>query len=640
MASIRRLAAIMFTDTVGYTASTQANEGRTLDLLRQQVELVRPLLAVHQGREVKSTGDGFLVAFDSALKATQCAVSIQRRIHERNMEGGLAPIRIRIGIHLGDVVQSGTDILGDAVNIAARIESIAEPGGISVSGAVHEQIRNKIPEQLEKLAPTALKGLQVPMEIYRIVLPWTVPDTSPASAVPTGLAVLPFSNISPDPKDEYFADGLTEELISVLSQLRDLRVIARTSVMPYKATSKGVSQIGAELGVSSVLEGSVRKAGNHLRITAQLIDVASQGHVWSNSYDRELDDVFALQSEMAKQVAEALKVKLLSRDKARLDQRSPPSPESYLEYLQGRTSLHGFTETEMRAAQDHFEHAIALDDRNAAAHAGLADLHRLLGGMYHHIPDSEWEALSRQHASRAVELDPNLAEAHASLGMILWDDYDFAAAEKELKFAIALNPSFAGARMWYANLLSDELRTEEALREQALAEQLDPLSALLRYSRVQLLIYLRRLDEADDQIEKLGRAENFGFLYHGCRFSLALAHGDMEEARKEIDRLGELLPGRPEIVAASAVYYAMIGEGARARELLRSIEGLPESVRPDTQIAGVYARLGDLDATFRWLELSVQARKMGIQFWRLEPKVAHVRSDPRFQVLLKRINLV
>lgn len=239
----------MFTDTVGYTASTQANEGRTLDLLRQQVELVRPLLAVHQGREVKSTGDGFLVAFDSALKATQCAVSIQRRIHERNMEGGLAPIRIRIGIHLGDVVQSGTDILGDAVNIAARIESIAEPGGISVSGAVHEQIRNKIPEQLEKLAPTALKGLQVPMEIYRIVLPWTVPDTSPASAVPTGLAVLPFSNISPDPKDEYFADGLTEELISVLSQLRDLRVIARTSVMPYKATSKGVSQIGAELGV-------------------------------------------------------------------------------------------------------------------------------------------------------------------------------------------------------------------------------------------------------------------------------------------------------------------------------------------------------------------------------------------------------
>ena len=216
----------------------------------------------------------------------------------------------------------------------------------------------------------------------------------------------------------------------MLSQLRGLRVIARTSVMPYRAPSKGVTQIGAELGVSWVLEGSVRKAGNRLRITAQLIDVASQGHVWANSYDRELDDVFALQSEMAKQVAEALKLKLLSRDEARLDQRSPPRPESYLEYLQGRTSLRGFTETEMRAAKEHFERAIALDGRNAAAHAGLADLHRLLGSMYRHVPVTEWEALSRQHASRAIELDPNLAEAHASLGLILWDDYDFASAEK------------------------------------------------------------------------------------------------------------------------------------------------------------------------------------------------------------------
>ncbi len=164
----------MFTDTVGYTASTQADEGRTLGLLRQQAELVRPLVAVHQGREIKSTGDGFLVEFESALKATQCAVNIQRLIHERNAEGGLAPIRIRIGIHLGDVVQSGTDILGDAVNIAARIEPLAEPGGICVSGAVQEQVRNKIPDKLEKLAPTALKGLQVPMDIYRVVLPWTV----------------------------------------------------------------------------------------------------------------------------------------------------------------------------------------------------------------------------------------------------------------------------------------------------------------------------------------------------------------------------------------------------------------------------------------------------------------------------------
>ena len=174
----------MFTDTVGFTSSTHADEGRTLDLLRQQAEIVRPLLALHQGREIKSTGDGFLAEFDSALKAVQCAVSIQRRIYERNAEGGLSPIRIRIGIHLGDVVQSGTDILGDAVNIAARIEPTAEPGGICVSGAVHEQVQNKIPDRLEKLPPTALKGLQVPMDIYRVLLPWTVLATPPRTAVP------------------------------------------------------------------------------------------------------------------------------------------------------------------------------------------------------------------------------------------------------------------------------------------------------------------------------------------------------------------------------------------------------------------------------------------------------------------------
>jgi len=629
----------MFTDTVGYTASTQADEAQTLELLRVQAGLVRPILETHQGREIKSTGDGFLVEFDSALKATQCAVDIQRRIYERNAEGSGPPIQIRIGIHLGDVVERGTDILGDAVNIAARIEPVAEPGGICVSGAVREQVWNKIPDKFEKLPPKSLKGLQVSMDIYRVLLPWTDREILATGPEPTGIAVLPFANISPDPKDEYFADGLTEELITVLSQLRDLRVIARTSVTPYKSTSKGVSQIGAELGVSSILEGSVRKAGSHLRITVQLVDVASQGHLWSNTYDRELDDVFALQSEMAKQVAEALKIKLLSREEARLDRRSPARPESYLEYLQGRTSLHGFTEGEMRAAKEHFERAILLDGRNAAAHAGLADVHRLLGGMYHHLPKSEWEALSREHASRAIELDPNLAEAHASLGLILWDDYHFADAEKEFELAIALNPSFAWARIWYADVLADQERTEDALRELALAEQLDPLSAFVLSVNISLLTILRRLQAAESQLEKLGRVENFGLLYHNCRLFLCLARGDWAQADKEIKHFDELLPGRPEVVTGHATYFALQGDRARAKELLQSIEGLPEPIRPDSQIAGVYAYIGDLDACFHWLNIAVEFRKLGIQFWRLEPSLAHVRSDPRFQGLLKKINL-
>jgi adenylate cyclase len=639
VAASRRLAAIMFTDTVGYTASTQADEAQTLELLRIQAELVRPVLENYRGREIKSTGDGFLVEFDSALKATQCAVDIQRRIFERNAEGSGPPIQIRIGIHLGDVVERGTDILGDAVNIAARIEPVAEPGGICISGSVREQVWNKIPDQLEKLPQKSLKGLQVSMDIYRVILPWVGRETLATGNEPAGIAVLPFTNISPDPKDEYFADGLTEELIAVLSQLKDLRVIARTSVTPYKSTTKGVSQIGAELGVSSILEGSVRKAGNHLRITVQLIDVGSQGHVWSHTYDRELDDVFALQSEMAKRVAEALQVKLLAREEARLDHRSAPRPESYLEYLQGRTSLHGFTEAEMRAALEHFERAISLDNRNAAAHAGLADVHRLLGSMYHHLPKPEWEASSREHASRAIELDPDLAEAHASLGLILWDDYRFAAAQKEFELAIDLNPSFAWAHMWYADVLADQGRTEDALREQALAEQLDPLSTLVLSANIWLLTLLGRLEAAERQLAKLGEVEDFGLLYHNGRFFLDLARGDWERGHEEMKHFEKLLPGRPELVTGQALYLALKGDGARARELLGSIEGLPEPIRPDSQIAGVYAVLGDLDACFRWLDVAVEFKKVAIQVWRLDPTLAHVRRDPRFQAILKTLNL-
>jgi len=632
----------MFTDTVGYTSSTQTNEARSLALLRDQASLVRPLLASYHGREIKSTGDGFLVEFESALEATLCAIEIQRSLYERNLSvpGELA-IRVRIGIHLGDVVHSAEDVLGDSVNIAARIEPLAEPGGVCVSEPVFGQVRNKVSNQFAKLESVALKGVRYPTEVYRVVLPWSPPEHQPSApeAATNRLAVLPFANISPDPNDAYFSDGLTEELITVLSQLGGLRVIARTSVDPYKSAPKPIPQVGADLGVTWVIEGSVRKAGARLRITVQLIDVRTQEHLWASTYDRELTDVFALQSEMAKHVAEALKVNLPAQVQDRLEQRALPNPESYLEYLQGRAKLRSFVEADMRAGQAHFERAIALDERNAAAHAGLADLHRMLGSTYYHLPRPEWEALSRRHASRAIELDPDLAEAHASMALILWDDYDFAGTKRELERAIALNPSFAWARFWHANLLADHLDTDGALREMEVAEQLDPHSALFHDVKFNLLVYLRRMAEAEAQLQKLGQVENFGLLYHDCRATLLLVQGDVEGFRQEIDHLEKLLPGRAEIYPALALYYAHSGDRAKARELLRSVEELSPEVRPDSQIATVYERLGDLDATFRWLEAAVESRKLAIQFWRLAPENAGVRADPRFQMLLKKMNL-
>lgn len=629
----------MFTDMVGYTASTHADEGRTLGLLRQHAELVRPLVAVHQGREIKSTGDGFLVEFDSALKATQCAVTIQRLIHERNAEEGLAPFQIRIGIHLGDVVQTGTDIMGDTVNIAARIEPLAEPGGICLSGAVYEQVRNKIPEKLEKLPSTALKGLSGPVDIYRVVLPWTTRESPARNTTITGIAILPFTNISPDPNDEYFADGLTEELITVLSQFRELRVIARTSVTPYKATAKGVAQIGSELGVSSILEGSVRKAGNQLRITAQLIDVTTQGHVWANSYNRELNDVFAVQAELAKQVADALKIQLRATEAARLGSRPTVRPDSYLAYLKGRTLLHRDTSrTTLDAAKERFETAISLDSKNAAAYSGLADTIIRLGWWYRDVPADESEGAARRLADRALELDPNMAEAHASLGLVLWRDGP-EAAEKEFRLALALSPSYSEAHNSLANLLLDENRPDEALVEFTLAEEADPLWAHNLFHMASALIWLRRLDEAFERLQKLAPLSKSEDRYHFILADYHLARSDLESYGKEIEQFILQLKDPRDKQLVRAADLAWQGEQEQARAILRQDEALPDRPTSAALIARIYAYLGDLDNCFRWVDRAYATTNLALQPWRHDPRLEAVRKDPRFLELLKKRNL-
>lgn len=640
MASSRRLSAIMFTDMVGYTARTQADEAGTLELLRQQEALVQPLLGVHHGRAVKSTGDGVLAEFPSALEAARCAVAIQEELHRRNEVAGRPRIEIRIGIHLGDVEERNDDIFGDAVNIAARVQPTADVGGIAVSQQVYDQIRNKIGLPLEPLGSKSLKGVRLPMGLYRILLPWNVRARDRADAAePPRLAVLPFSNISPDPKDAYFSDGLTEEVIAVLSQLGRLRVIARTSVEPYRTTPKPIPDIGVELGVQWVVEGSVRKAGNRLRITVQLIDVASQEHLWTETYNRELDDVFALQVEMAKHIADALQLHLAAGESSRLERRVAPRPDSYLAYLEGRSRLKGIAEDDVRAAQGHFERALALDPSNAAAHAALADTLRLIGELYPDRPREETERRSREHAARALEIDPELAEAHGSLALAHTDAYEFAEAEVEFRRAIGLNPSSAWAHQWYADLLAGLGRVDLALEEYAIARQLDPLSALVVAQEIGFLAGLGRLEDAERELEALRRIEPSGLLYHDRRSTLCFLRGDAEGYRREVDVLRGMLPGRSEVVIADAAYEVLVGNHPRARELVRSVEGLPEPVRPDVQIATLYALLGDAEATFRWLDTSVSERRIGPITLRYAQVLAPYRSDPRFSQLLRRLRL-
>ena len=639
MTSARRLSAIMFTDTVGFTASTQDDESTSLELLRQQQELVRPILAIHQGREIKSTGDGFLVEFDSALKATQCAVNIQRRIHERNAEGGSAPIRIRIGVHLGDVVRQGSDILGDAVNVAARIEPLAEPGGVCISAAVQEQVRNKIPDKLERLPSALLKGVAVPIDVYRVVLPWNMRESPAASPTPTGIAVLPFTNISPDPKDEYFADGLTEELISVLSQIQELRVISRTSVMLYKSTPKSVSQISGELGVSSILEGSVRKAGNRLRVTAQLIDAQSDRHLWATTYDRELDDVFAVQAEIARQVADGLKVKLRPTEQARLDTKPVTRSDSYLAYLKGRALLHQQSESSYKAAKQQFDLAISLDPKNAAAYSGLSDLVVLHGPSSFGMSREAADATGRELALRAIELDPNLAEAHASVAASLWRICDFVGAEREFREALSLNPSYSQAHHWYAELLSWQSRIDEAEAEWALAEASDPLSPFNLSHHALLLGWLGKYDDALARIRKLGELQPDGQEYHHDLGNLHRFRREYEPFLKELQWREDAATDPDTKRFLRAEHCAFSGEEEQCRAILREEESRPEPAFDPFSFAWLYGALGDVDDALRWLNKSNESHTIMFHTLRYDPVFQSVRSDPRYAVLLRNSNL-
>jgi len=630
----------MFTDMVGYTRASQADEARALRLREEQEALLRPLLAAHRGREVKSIGDGSLVEFSSALDAVRCAIEIQRRLQERNATPGTEPIDLRIGIHLGDVEPRGDDIFGDSVNIAARIEPLAEPGGICISEPVFGQVHNKISDPIEPLGPRVLKNVQSPMELYRVVVAANSPGESPRTeGRPAGLAVLPFANISPDPNDAYFADGLTEELISVLSQLNGLRVIARTSVLPYRSTTKGAAEIGRDLGVASLLQGSVRKAGQQLRITVQLIDVASQGHLWSTKYDRELVDVFAIQSEIAREVAEALRVTLRATESARLATLPTVRPDSYLAYLKGRVLLRDRTASALAAAREQFELSVRLDPRNASAYSGLADVAMLLGIYVGSRSAGDIEA-SRTYAKRALELDPDLAEAHASLGHALTEELDFAAAEQEFQRAVALNPSYATAHHWYSLLLQCQDRREDALREMARAEEGDPLSVATLAASAHLLIRLRRMEEASAKIEKLGAVENFGDRYHLALHEYRMAERDWPRALEELERLARLSPHDPALAPGYAFYFASTGQRDRALERVGQIEATAEGIPFKKDIlAGVFALLGELDESFRLLAEAVRDRSIVIRTWRLDPRYEPLRADPRFTEILRQLKL-
>lgn len=630
----------MFTDMVGYTALTQTSESTAMRILERHNQLLRPIFPKYGGREVKAIGDSFLVEFESALDAARCAVEIQSFLHEYNATTEEGKIRVRIGIHLGDVIHQGGDVFGDAVNIASRIEPVAEPEAICISQQVYDQVGNKLEHPLVKLAPKELKNVKIPIDVYKVVMPWEEETDMPAVEMDVKrIAVLPFANMSPDPNDEYFADGMTEELITSLSGIKELTVIARTSVMKYKQGTKGVDEIGRELNAGTIVEGSVRKAGDRIRVTVQLVNSNTEGHLWAENYDRKLDDVFAVQSDIAQRVADSMKVNLLAGEKANITRVPTKSMPAYESYLRGMTLVSkGGGPESWKGAVPHFEEAIRLDPGFAAAHAELGNMYVALAGET--MAPREAFAKAEPLIAKALELDEASSDAHLAKGnLALQYRMDFSTAGKEFRRAIQLNPSNTSARLWYATFWNMVGDFDRALKEAETARELDPLSMRPRHVVTNCYFMKKDYETALAHAKEDTALEPEVAGNHLYLTGLYYLTGRVEQARKEMQvALGlKIAKYDREFVAWS---FALLGDQEKAREILREIEADKDTpYLSATFRAGIHALLGEKDKAMALLEQDFEDSPTTFLFRFRGPVYDSLRDDPRFVSLVKRLNL-
>jgi adenylate cyclase len=451
----RRLAAILSADVVGYSRLMGMDEAGTLSRLNAlRREFMDPMIAAYSGRIVKLMGDGVLVEFASAVDAVTCAIEIQRQVREHGAGGSESnPIQLRIGINVGDIIIEGEDIFGDGVNIAARLEGIAETGGISISEDAWRQVQGKVAANFVDAGEQSLKNIARPVRVYRLDLApkaaSEAPRPTPGPPGKASIAVLAFTNMSGDPEQEYFSDGISEDIITDLSKLPELHVIARNSTFTYKGKPVDVKQVGRELGVHYVLEGSVRKAGNRVRVTGQLIDTGSGAHIWADRFDRDLTDIFAVQDELTEEIISALKVKLTPEQKGRLARKGAIDVKAYNLFLRGREQALLQTKSNNAEARSLLERAIAISPDFAAAHAYVA--FTLLNDYTIGRGDERSLQTSLEVGTRAVAMDDEDPYAHFVLSLVLLWRREHDRALAEVQRCLALAPSSAEGHLQLAS---------------------------------------------------------------------------------------------------------------------------------------------------------------------------------------------
>jgi TolB-like protein/class 3 adenylate cyclase/tetratricopeptide (TPR) repeat protein len=557
----RRLAAILAADVAGYSRLMGRDEEGTLAQLKSfRKALVDPAITVHRGRIVKTTGDGMLVEFASAVDAARCAVEIQRGMARQNTDVPQDQrMEFRIGIHLGDIIIDDNDIFGDGVNIAARLEGIAEPGGVCISDDAHRQIRGKVDIAFDDMGSQSLKNIADPMRAWR----GRIADEA-ASAVQSGsspveqalalpdkpsIAVLPFENMSGDPEQEYFADGMVEEITTAIARLPWLFVIARNSSFTYKGKAVDVKQVGRELGVRYVLEGSVRKGGNRVRITGQLIDTTTGAHIWADRIDGSLEDVFELQDQVASSVVGAIEPKLRLSEIDRATRKPTASLDAYDLYLRALAQAHKMTPESVTEAIALSHKALQLDSSYAAA-AGLAAwCHGIQRGQGWVLPAGREDAETILLGRIAIEFGANDPDAlwMAAYGLAI-ATFDHTTALSALDRALVLNPNSAHA--WGTKALVESLRGDaraavavEASNRAIRLSPLDPLSYIYKFAGALAYLGAGQYQEAMGWIDDALREQPRFHASFRVKVALCGLLGQSEEGRDWLVRLLDLQPG-------------------------------------------------------------------------------------------------
>ncbi len=539
----RKLTAILSADVKGYSRLMAEDEVATIRTLTAYRELMASLIQQHRGRVVDTPGDNMLAEFGSVVDAVTCAVEVQRELGERNTElPDQRKMEFRIGINLGDVVVEGERIYGDGVNIAARVEGLADGGGICISGKVHDEVKSKLALGYEYLGEQEVKNIAEPVRVYRISL--EKPDAKPLE-LPTkpSIAVLPFKNLSGDPEQEYFSDGITEDIITALSRIRQFFVIARNSTFAYKGTSPDVRQVAKELGARYILEGSVRKAAGRVRISAQLIEGSTGNHVWAERYDRDLEDVFAVQDEITQTVVGAIEPELVKSELHRARIKPPEDLHARDCYYRGVWHLNRRTKEDFTEARRLFERATELDPNYGPAYAGIVEnyFYQRISGYTERDSESAFRA-----ARKAVELDDEDSSAHLALGRVYHTEGDTVAAIAEYETAIQLNPSSAWAHYNLGAGLIHSGRAEVAIPHLYTALRLSPkdtLSSPRVHGRLLAAhLYLKQHEEAVASGRKATRSGNIAWVSWADLIS-ALGHlGRANEARRVYEDLNRRHP--------------------------------------------------------------------------------------------------